>query len=137
MAVFADSINVVLRHEGGYTTTEADGGDVKYGISRKTGYKWVYRFEEGGLLALDDRKRRPHSCPHQTEQAVVEAITGAGHEPVRAAVEKHASSTVALEGSKVQSLLKLLDGLDDNEDVQNVWANFDISDKDLEQAAAG
>lgn len=46
----------------------------RFGISRKTGYKWIHRFEQGGVAALDDRIRRPHHCPHQTEQAVVEAI---------------------------------------------------------------
>ena len=46
----------------------------RFGISRKTGYKWIGRFEEGGFDALNDRSRRPHSCPHQTEPAFVEAI---------------------------------------------------------------
>ncbi len=46
----------------------------RFGISRKTGYKWIRRFEEGGLGALNDRTRRPHCCPHQTEPAAVEAI---------------------------------------------------------------
>ncbi len=46
----------------------------RFGISRKTGYKWISRFEEGGFDALNDRSRRPHSCPHQTEPAFVEAI---------------------------------------------------------------
>ncbi len=33
-------------------------------------------------------------------------------------------------------MLKLMEALEDNDDVQNVWANFDISDKELEEAAA-
>src|SRR5436190_22586592 len=37
----------------------------RYGISRKTGYKWRARFEEGGRLALGDRSRAPHHCPHR------------------------------------------------------------------------
>ena len=32
-------------------------------------------------------------------------------------------------------MLKLIEVLDDNDDVQNVWANFDISDEELEAAA--
>jgi transposase-like protein len=35
----------------------------RYGISRKTGYKWRGRFEEGGRLGLRDRSRAPHHCP--------------------------------------------------------------------------
>ena len=34
-----------------------------FGISRKTGYKWLKRFREGGVRALGDESRRPHYCP--------------------------------------------------------------------------
>lgn len=37
-----------------------------FGVSRKTGYKWIQRFQEEGLGGLEDRSRAPHSCPHQT-----------------------------------------------------------------------
>jgi transcriptional/translational regulatory protein YebC/TACO1 len=43
---------------------------------------------------------------------------------------------VSLEGAKAQQMLKLMEALEDHDDVQNVWANFDISDKELEEAAA-
>ena len=73
----------------------------------------------------------------ETHEAVVKAIKDAGIEPERAELEKHAENTVPLEGAKAQQFLKLLEALDDQDDVQNVWANFDISDKELEEAAAG
>jgi transcriptional/translational regulatory protein YebC/TACO1 len=38
-------------------------------------------------------------------------------------------NTVAVDEDRAQSLLKLLDILDDNDDVQSVSANFDISDE--------
>src|SRR5947207_2504678 len=44
---------------------------------------------------------------------------------------------IPLEGPKAQQMLKLMEALEDNDDVQNVWANFDIADKELEAAAAG
>jgi len=34
------------------------------GVSRKTGYKWLARYEEGGALALQDRARAPHTHPN-------------------------------------------------------------------------
>ncbi len=34
-----------------------------YGISRKTGYKWIERYERGGPAGLAERSRRPHVCP--------------------------------------------------------------------------
>ena len=45
-----------------------------YGISRKTGYKWIWRYIEEGGAGLQDRPRTPHSCPHRTPDHVVEAI---------------------------------------------------------------
>ena len=45
-----------------------------YGISRKTGYKWLRRFEHGGFEALHDHSRAPRSHPHETSRKVKEAI---------------------------------------------------------------
>jgi transcriptional/translational regulatory protein YebC/TACO1 len=36
---------------------------------------------------------------------------------------------------KAQQMLKLMEALEDNDDVQNVWANFDISESEMEAAA--
>lgn len=38
----------------------------KFGLSRKSGYKWKERFEQEGIGGLYDRKRRPHTSPTQT-----------------------------------------------------------------------
>ena len=37
---------------------------VAYGISRKTGYQWLTRYEAGGLTALGDRSRQPADLTH-------------------------------------------------------------------------
>lgn len=47
---------------------------LQFSISRKTGYKWVERYEEGGSCALADQSRRPHTCPHLTDHAIIEAL---------------------------------------------------------------
>lgn len=47
------------------------------GISRKTVYKWLERYEEGGLKGLNDRSRRPEHCPHQVNVEVEAAIVAA------------------------------------------------------------
>lgn len=39
-----------------------------YGISRKTGYKWIERYIENGPQGLEERSRRPGSCPNQTPE---------------------------------------------------------------------
>lgn len=48
----------------------------RYGISRKTGYKWVARYGESGFDALCERSRRPHSCPQAIPYAVCKAVVG-------------------------------------------------------------
>jgi transposase InsO family protein len=46
----------------------------RFGISRRTGYKWLARFEQSGLDGLKDQSRRPHSSPKQTSSEVQEAL---------------------------------------------------------------
>lgn len=49
----------------------------RYGISRKSGYKWLARFEAGGRAALGDRSRAPHHCPHRIPADVAALICAA------------------------------------------------------------
>ncbi len=49
----------------------------RYSISRKTGYKWIERFEEEGPTGLADRSRAPGSCPHQTPDEVIDRLIDA------------------------------------------------------------
>lgn len=46
----------------------------RFGISRQKGYKWLARFNEGGVEALADRSRRPHSNSRAVPASVVELI---------------------------------------------------------------
>jgi putative transposase len=46
----------------------------KYGVSRKTGYKWVQRFYDGGVAGLLDRTRRPRRMAHVMSEDVEAAI---------------------------------------------------------------
>jgi len=46
----------------------------RYAISRKTGYKWVARYDAGGRPALRDRSRAPHVCPHKIPEAVAQLL---------------------------------------------------------------
>ena len=56
---------------GLYTMTELCA---RYAISRKTGYKWVARYDAGGRPALRDRSRAPHVCPHKIPEAVAQLL---------------------------------------------------------------
>jgi transposase len=46
----------------------------RYGIARKTGYKWIERFQKDGPAGLEDSGRRPPSCAHTTPEAVLQEI---------------------------------------------------------------
>jgi len=46
----------------------------QYGVSRKTGYKWIDRYLRLGPAGLDDHSRRPHRAPNQTADEIVAAI---------------------------------------------------------------
>ena len=46
----------------------------RFGVSRKTGYKWLTRFQEEGLRGLVDRPRRPEHSPHRTDPALEAAV---------------------------------------------------------------
>ena len=72
----------------------------------------------------------------QAYEPVLAALKEAGIEPDASEVGKYADTTVSLEGPKAQQMLKLMEALEDHDDVQNVWANFEISDKEMEEAAA-
>jgi len=45
-------------------------------------------------------------------------------------------NTIRLEAGKAEQMLKLMEKLEDNDDVQNVYANFDISDEVMEKLSA-
>ena len=65
---------------------------------------------------------------------VVEAVKRAGIEPLEAEISMIPQNYIKLEGKDAQQMLKLYEALDDHDDVQKVFANFDIDDAAMEQA---
>lgn len=51
----------------------------RYGISRKTGYKWCTRFKAHGTAGLVDASRRPHTSPGRTSASVEEQVLAVRH----------------------------------------------------------
>ena len=62
---------VLAHQEGLFEMTELCA---RFGISRKTGYKWLARFQEHGLEGLQEQSRAPHTSPHRLAPAVAEAL---------------------------------------------------------------
>jgi YebC/PmpR family DNA-binding regulatory protein len=68
--------------------------------------------------------------------AVREALDGAGVEVRSATIATEPKSTVVVKGHDAERVLKLLDALDEQDDVDEVFANFDIPEDVLEKLAA-
>jgi YebC/PmpR family DNA-binding regulatory protein len=68
--------------------------------------------------------------------AVNDAVKGLGIEPASAQVSMIPQNYVKLDGKVAQQMLKLMDALDDQDDVQHVWSNFDIEEKEIEASLA-
>ena len=64
-----DAVLAVIRD--GLTISEAA---LTFGVSRQSIYRWMQRYEQGGLPALAERSHRPRSCPHQIDAKVEDRI---------------------------------------------------------------
>lgn len=74
-------------------------------------------------------------CTPEVFEAVRDAVKELGVEPASAEVAMIPQNYVKLTGKDAQAMLKLMDALDDHDDVQHVWANFDIEEKEIEALA--
>ncbi len=68
-------------------------------------------------------------------EGVLEAVKKAGITPVSSSVSMVPDNYIKLEGHQATQMIRLLEALEDNDDVQNVHANFDIDQKLLEEVA--
>ncbi len=64
---------------------------------------------------------------------VKEAMIAAGHEPENAEITQQPSTTVDLNLEDAEKVLRLVDALEDLDDVQNVYSNADISEEIMAQ----
>jgi len=138
-------------------------GDVRHALSKNGGNLGAsgcvaYLFEKRGLLvfetenldadtlleaALDagaeDVVEAEGHCEVITSptefHAVQQALAAKDLEPVTAELTMQPSTVVKLAGKEAEQMLRLADALEDLDDVQNFYANFDISEEDLESFA--
>src|SRR6266566_1820457 len=69
-------------------------------------------------------------------EAVLEAVKKAGIEPASASVAMIPQNYVKLEGAAATQMIRLLEAMEEHDDVQNVHSNFDIDQKLLEEVAS-
>ncbi|MCP5060683.1 MAG: YebC/PmpR family DNA-binding transcriptional regulator [bacterium] len=119
----------------------------------------AYLFEKRGLLAFDasgiDADALMEAALEGGAEDVVEgeevlsvvtnpaefegvkhALTAAGFEPQQAEITMEPSTTVELDGKDAEAMLKLADALEDLDDIQAVYANYDIADEVLAELAS-
>ena len=60
------------------------------------------------------------------------SIKALGVEIGSAEVAMLPKNTVKVEGKEAQQMLRLMEAIEDHDDVQHVWANFDIEEKEIE-----
>jgi YebC/PmpR family DNA-binding regulatory protein len=74
-------------------------------------------------------------CSPESFEAVRDAVKAIGVEPASAEIAMIPQNYVKLTGKDAQQMLKLYEAVDDHDDVQHVWANFDIEEKEIEALA--
>ena len=92
--------------------------------------------EAGGDDMNDDGDAWEIMCAPETFEAVRDAVKALGIEPASAQVAMVPQNYIKLEGTDARTMLKLMEMLDDHDDVQRVWANFDIEEKEIEASLA-
>ena len=101
---------------------EAKGEDELFEIAIEAGAEDLK--DEGDVFEI-------HTSPESYE-AVDEAIKKAGIEPQASELSMIPQNFIKLEGEDAKKMLKLYEAIDDNDDVQNLYANFDIDESEME-----
>jgi YebC/PmpR family DNA-binding regulatory protein len=84
----------------------------------------------------DDESGWEVVCAPENFEAVRDAVKALGVEPASAAVAMIPQNYVKLVGKEAQQMLKLMEAIEDHDDVQHVWANFDVEEKEIEASLA-
>ena len=92
--------------------------------------------DAGAEDVREDGERLTVLCEPADLTAVREALETAGVEVESATIVTEPKSSVEVKGHDAERVLKLLDALDDQDDVDEVFANFDIPEDQLEKLAA-
>lgn len=73
--------------------------------------------------------------PPEAHEAVIKALEANGLTPEDASIAMVPKNLIKLEGKNASAMLRLNEALEDHDDVQNVYANFDIDEEELEALA--
>ncbi len=91
--------------------------------------------EAGGDDLRDDGGNWEVLSPPEVHEAVVEALRKAAIPTTSAEIAMVPKNLIMLEGKSASGMLKLNEALEEHDDVQNVYSNFDIDEKEMEALA--
>jgi transcriptional/translational regulatory protein YebC/TACO1 len=89
----------------------------------------------GDDLRDDEDNWEVLSAPEAFPQ-VLDAVKKLGIEPDAAEISMLPQNYLKLEGKQAQQMVKLMDALDEHDDVRLVWSYFDIEEKEIEASLA-
>jgi transcriptional/translational regulatory protein YebC/TACO1 len=92
--------------------------------------------ESGGDDLQDDGDNWEVLTAPDQFHAVHDAVKALGIETATAEVSMLPQNYVKLEGKAAQSMVRLMEALDDLDDIRHVWSNFDIEEKEIEASLA-
>jgi YebC/PmpR family DNA-binding regulatory protein len=92
--------------------------------------------ENGGEDLNDDGDNWEILTPPNAYETVLEAVKKANIEVVHSALGMVPQNYIKLEGPAASQMIRLLEAMEDQDDVQNVYSNFDVDQKQLEEVAS-
>jgi YebC/PmpR family DNA-binding regulatory protein len=92
--------------------------------------------EAGGEDLRDDGDNWEIITEPASFEAVLQAVKSTGVEPAMAEVGKLPQNYIKLEGAAATQMIRLIEALEDHDDVQHVYSNFDVDQKHLEEVAS-
>lgn len=92
--------------------------------------------EAGAADVASDDDGHDITCAPDDFGAVRDALTAKFGDPLEAGFDWKPNTTTELDEQSAGTMLKLIDVLEDNDDVQNVYSNFEVSDEILEKLSA-
>ncbi len=114
-------------HSKGYLTVPKDAADEEKLMELVLEAGAEDMVEEGDVFEI--------TTPPDAFEEVRSALTKVGITPASAELTKVPENSVKVEGENVSKILRLMNDLDDLDDTQNVYGNFDISEEDMKKYA--
>jgi YebC/PmpR family DNA-binding regulatory protein len=115
-------------HKKGYIAVDASKGDEDTLMTLAIDAGADDFKSEGGIYEI-------YTSPESLE-SVVNAIKAKGIEPDSSEISMIPQNTIKVEGKAAQQVIKLFEALDEHDDVQHVYGNFDIADSELAEAVS-